>query len=79
MTKINHDRLFKELLTTFFVEFLDLFFPEVLGYLDTDSIQFVNTEVFSDLTQGEKSILDIVALAKFQEQNYSFLIQALLI
>ena len=74
MAKINHDRLFKELLTTFFVEFLDLFFPEVLGYLDTDSIHFVNTEVFSDLTQGEKSILDIVALAKFQEQDYSFLI-----
>ncbi len=45
-----------------------------MGYLDTDSIHFVNTEVFSDLTQGEKSILDIVALAKFQEQDYSFLI-----
>jgi len=24
---IDHDRLFKELLSTFFVEFLDLFFP----------------------------------------------------
>ena len=74
MAKINHDRLFKELLTTFFVEFLELFFPSVLEYLDSDSIQFVNTEVFSDLTQGEKSILDIVALAEFQEQDYSFLI-----
>mgnify|MGYP001806258758 CR=1 FL=1 len=26
---IDPDRLFKELLTTFFVEFLELFFPEV--------------------------------------------------
>jgi hypothetical protein len=25
---MDHDRLFKELLTTFFVEFLELFFPE---------------------------------------------------
>ena len=74
MGKINHDRLFKELLTTFFVEFLELFFPEVLSYLDTDSIQFADKEVFSDLNRGEKSILDIVALAKFQEQDYSFLI-----
>ena len=74
MAKIDHDMLFKELLTTFFVEFLELFFPEVLSYLDTDSIQFVNTEIFSDLTQGEKSVLDILALARFQEQDYSFMV-----
>ena len=27
---IDHDRLFKELLTTFFVEFLELFFPKLV-------------------------------------------------
>ena len=73
MAKVNHDRLFKELLTTFFVEFLELFFPEVMGYLDTNSIKFINTEVFNDLTQGEKNILDLIALAKFQEQDYSLI------
>lgn len=36
---IDHARLFKELLTTFFVEFLELFLPEVLAYLERDSIQ----------------------------------------
>jgi hypothetical protein len=30
---IDPDRLLKELLTTFFVEFLELFFPEVAPYL----------------------------------------------
>ena len=74
MAQINHDRLFKELLTTFFVEFLDLFFPAVLEYLDTDSIEFIDKEVFSDLVRGEKNILDLVALARFQSQDYSFLI-----
>jgi Domain of unknown function (DUF4351) len=74
MTKINHDQLFKELLTTFFIEFLELFFPAVLEYLDTDSIEFVDKEVFTDVVRGEKNILDLVALAKFQEQDYSFLI-----
>ena len=64
----------RDSLTTFFVEFLELFFPRVLDYLDTDSIQFIDKEIFSDLSQGEKSILDIVALAKFQGQDYSFLI-----
>jgi hypothetical protein len=74
MTNINHDQLFKELLTTFFVEFLELFLPSVLEYLDTNSIQFVDKELFTDVVRGEKNILDLVALAKFQQQDYSFLI-----
>ena len=74
MAKINHDQLFKELLTTFFVEFLELFFPSILEYLDTNTIKFIDKELFTDLTQGEKKIADIVALAKFQGQDYSFLI-----
>jgi hypothetical protein len=71
---INHDQLFKELLTNFFVEFLELFFPSVLEYLDTDSIQFVDKELFTDVIGGEKKIMDIVALAKFHQQDYSFLV-----
>ena len=74
MAKINHDQLFKELLTTFFVEFLELFFPSILEYLDTDTITFVDKELFTDVVGGEKKIMDIVALAKFQQQNYSFLV-----
>ncbi|MEY2831211.1 MAG: hypothetical protein RLZZ574_469 [Cyanobacteriota bacterium] len=71
---INHDQLFKELLTTFFIEFLELFFPSVLEYLDTASIQFIDKELFTDIVRGEKKIMDIVALARFQQQDYSFLI-----
>ena len=73
---INHDQLFKELLTTFFVEFLELFFPSVLDYLEPDSVSFVDKELFTDLGQGEKKIMDIVALAKSkgQKPDYSFLI-----
>ncbi|MEO1802753.1 MAG: Rpn family recombination-promoting nuclease/putative transposase, partial [Cyanobacteria bacterium J06629_2] len=74
MARINHDQLFKELLTTFFVEFLELFFPSVLEYLDTDTISFVDKELFTDVVGGEKKIMDIIALAKFQQQNYSFLV-----
>jgi hypothetical protein len=74
MANINHDQLFKELLTTFFVEFLELFFPSVLEYLDTDTISFVDKELFTDVVGGEKKIMDIVALAKFQQQDYSFLV-----
>ena len=46
---IDHDRLFKELLTTFFAEFLDLFLPELSGNLDRRSIGFLDKEVFTDV------------------------------
>ena len=33
----DHDRLFKELLSTFFVEFLELFLPQVARAIEPDS------------------------------------------
>lgn len=71
---INHDRLFKELLSTFFVEFLELFFPQVLEYLDQDSITFLDKEIFIDVTEGEEYEADLVAKAKFRNQETYFLI-----
>jgi hypothetical protein len=37
----NHDRMFKELLTTFFSDFVETFLPDVAAYLDLDSVVFV--------------------------------------
>jgi hypothetical protein len=71
---MDHDRLFKELLTTFFVEFLDLFFPELTAYLDIGSITFLDKEVFTDVTQGERHEADLVVRAMFREQPLFFLI-----
>ena len=71
---MDHDRLFKELLTTFFVEFIDLFFPELAAYLDRDSIEFLDKEVFTDVTHGEKHEADIVAKARFRGKELGFLI-----
>jgi hypothetical protein len=51
---IDHDRLFKELISTFFIEFLELFFPQVLAYTDTSSIEFLDKEIFTDVTEGEE-------------------------
>ncbi len=71
---IDHDRLFKELLTTFFVEFLELFFPEVVGYIERDSLEFLDKEVFTDVTSGERYEADIIVKTRFQEQETFFLI-----
>lgn len=71
---IDHDRLFKELLSTFFVEFLELFFPQVLAYLEQDSISLENTEIFTDVTAGERYEADFIAKARFRGQESFFLI-----
>jgi len=71
---IDHDRLFKELISTFFVEFLDLFLPQVVSQIDRDSIQFLPQEVFNDVTSGEKKEIDLLAQVKYQQQETYFLI-----
>ncbi len=71
---MDHDRLFKELLTTFFVEFIELFFPELAAYLDRDSVEFLDKEVFTDVTHGERHEADIVAKARFRGKDLGFLI-----
>jgi len=71
---IDHDRLFKELLSTFFVEFLDLFLPEVLAYLDPESLVFLDKELFTDVTAGERQEADLVVKAQFQGQDAFFLV-----
>ena len=71
---MDHDRLFKELLTTFFVDFLEVFCPELVTYLDPGSLEFLDKEVFTDVTHGERHEVDLVAKAKFRGQPLGFLI-----
>lgn len=58
---VDHDRLFKELITTFFREFMEAFFPEVHHYLDCSYLEFLPQEVFTDVPAGEKYFVDILA------------------
>lgn len=46
---IDHDRLFKELLSTFSLEFLDLFVPDLVHQIDRDSLSFLPQEYFAVL------------------------------
>jgi Domain of unknown function (DUF4351)/Putative transposase, YhgA-like len=71
---IDHDRLFKELLSTFFIEFIELFFPEVITYLEPNSITFLDKEVFTDVTAGERYEADLLVQAQFQGKSSYFLI-----
>ena len=71
---MDHDRLFKELLTTFFRDFLEVFCPELAKHLDHESLEFLDKEVFTDVTHGERHEVDLVAKARFQGKPLGFLI-----
>ncbi len=71
---IDHDRLFKELLRTFFVEFVELFLPAVNEYLEPDSLVFLDKEIFTDVVVGERHTADLVVKARFKGQPSCFLI-----
>lgn len=71
---IGHDRLFKELISTFFVEFLELFFPQVLAYTDTSFLEFLDKEIFTDVTKGKEYEIDLLIKTRFRNSNAFFLI-----
>jgi Domain of unknown function (DUF4351) len=71
---IDHDRLFKELLTNFFPEFIELFFPDVSANWERDSLEFLPQEVFTDVTEGERKIVDLIVRASFIRQDALFVI-----
>ena len=72
---IDHDRLFKELITTFFVEFVELFLPDVSAYMDKSvAIVPLDKEIFTDVTAGEKYEVDLLIKVKFRGEDAYFLI-----
>jgi predicted transposase/invertase (TIGR01784 family) len=72
--QISHDANFKELISTFFVEFLELFVPELAAAIDRDSIRFLQQEYFTDVAGGEKKIIDLLAEVKLLGQDATIVI-----
>ena len=71
---IDHDRLFKTLLTTFFVDFVALFLPEVNAKLEPDSLEFLSQEIFTDIHSGEKHIVDVLVKVRLAGEETCLLI-----
>ena len=71
---IDHDRLFKELLETFFAEFVELFFPEVYQAIDLTHLNFYQQEIFTDVTVGEKHVVDLLAETRLKGEEGLILI-----
>ena len=62
----DHDRLFKELLTVFFADFLALFAPGLATRIDADSAVFLSQEVFADVTDGSRRIVDLLVRVRMR-------------
>ena len=59
---MDHDRLFKELISAFFVEFVELLLPEIASYVDPQAVIVpLDKEIFTDVTVGDKHEVDLVA------------------
>lgn len=69
---MDHDRLFKELLTNFFAEFVELFLPDVAAYMERDSLEFLDKEVFTDVSASERHEVDLLVKARFRGRGDAF-------
>jgi predicted transposase YdaD len=70
---IDHDQIFKQLLSAFFFEFIELFFPDLAAYLDRSSISFLDKELYSR-SDDRKVIADLVIKARCKGNDSFFLI-----
>ncbi|WP_130606128.1 RpnC/YadD family protein [Cohnella abietis] len=66
---IDHDRLFKELLQTFFKEFMQLFFPQACPHIDFSHVTFLSEELFTDVTGGATGRVDVLIETKLMEEG----------
>ena len=53
---------------------MELFFPSVATYLDPNHLTFLDKELFTDLTSGERREVDLVVKARFRNQDSFFLV-----
>ena len=72
---MDHDRLFKELIASFFSEFVELLLPDIATYLDTQAaIIPLDKEIFTDVTGGDKHEVDLVMKVKVRGEDSFFII-----
>ena len=72
--KTDHDALFKQLLLTFFVEFILVFLPEVAAQIDFDKLAFQPQELLTDIEGGEKHIVDLLVKVKLRGEEVFLLL-----
>ena len=72
---MKHDRLFKELLTSFFYEFLELFFADLAQLINRSHPPiFLDKESFGELPGDSRREKDLVARVRLQNGEACFIV-----
>ena len=66
---IPHDQLFKQLIHTFFGEFMEAFFPEVQEHIDFATLKPLSEQMYTDLIDGESRTVDILIETKLKNED----------
>lgn len=64
---MSNDQLFKQILHTFFQEFLTLFFPNIAAKLDFSELRFPDKELFTDFPKGRQRRPDFLVQLQTKE------------
>jgi hypothetical protein len=70
-TVIDHDQLFKQLLETFFIDFIELFAPALSEYLDLTQLTFLPQQYFTDILDGDRKAIDLLVQAPVKSSEIS--------
>ena len=57
---LDHDQIFKQLIESFFREFMQLFFSAEAALIDFNLVEFLREELFTDIPDGQRRRLDLV-------------------
>jgi predicted transposase YdaD len=71
---VTYDALFKELLRTFFQEFMERFFPEEAARLDFSQVTFLEKELATDVGSGHQRTLDLIAHVRTRSGGAEFVL-----
>jgi predicted transposase/invertase (TIGR01784 family) len=66
---MGHDQRFKEFLHAFLRDFLKLFYPRVEKRLEFENVEFLDSEVFTELHDGSRREADVVAKLRTRDGN----------
>lgn len=65
----EHDKLFKQLLEEFFLEFVELFYPKISKLIDRNHLNFLKQEIITDVVDMDKHIVDIIVETKLADED----------
>jgi len=70
----EHDKLFKELITHCFHEFIEFVAPDMAAKLDFSTAEFLDKELFTDFVARGTKEVDLIAKVKYMGQDVFILI-----